>query len=100
MSAVDLARGDDHEHLGVLAAVGDDAALGEVAHLAPEDELPGKHAAQRNQGERRSDLRIFQALFSYFCTKAAQERRGKRSHIPCADDTFLLKQGNVGSHEI
>ena len=30
----DLTRGDDHEALAALAAVGDDAALGKVACLA------------------------------------------------------------------
>ena len=34
-----LARGDDHEALGLLAAVRDDAALGEVLGLAPHHQL-------------------------------------------------------------
>ncbi len=40
ISCTSLAGGDDHETLGLLAAVGDDAALREVARLAPDDQLP------------------------------------------------------------
>jgi hypothetical protein len=36
---LDLPRGNDHEHLGIFTAVSDDATLGKVAHLAPQDEL-------------------------------------------------------------
>jgi hypothetical protein len=34
-----LSRCDDHEHLGIFTAVSDDASLGKIAHLAPQDEL-------------------------------------------------------------
>jgi hypothetical protein len=34
-----LTRRDDHESLGVLTAVGDDGALGEIASLAAEHQL-------------------------------------------------------------
>jgi hypothetical protein len=32
-------RGDDHESASLVAAVGDDAALGVVPRLAPQDQL-------------------------------------------------------------
>ena len=34
-----LPRGNDHKHFGILTAVGNDAALGKVVHLAPQNEL-------------------------------------------------------------